>query len=556
MTEQCPIDFHDEVDVLNAYVQALELGDLGALHQLAVEHAGRALTFEMLRQLHGLAEPVTRGRWLIAETLDDDHRSRHLRAEGGPSQLSSSSVNLGPGMMFGNYEIIRQVGRGGMGVVFEALHRPLNRRVALKVLLSGTLASLEEVERFQREARSAARLQHAGIVSIHEAGLVDGQNYFAMDYLSGGTLSDVLKAGPLDGHKATRLMHGITIATVYLHQQGIVHRDLKPGNILFDDQGQPRVSDFGLVKVVTEGDLNRTGTGQILGTPTYMSPEQARGDSRHVDERSDIYSLGAILYTLLTGRPPFVEATSFDTIMRVLESEPRPPKSVNRAVPIELDLICLKCLQKDPQKRYQSAEELALELKRVLHGEPILTRPANWRQRVSRILRTYPALAAHLVTIALCSLSLVIRNFAQTPYPNFAQLQLIFLGWAVLSVVLQEMLNRPKTQWAGRLIWSIADPLLMAAMIHLGEPPRGSLFAGFPLLIAASGLWLSETIVATTTGSCLVALVLLILLHREDVSHVHHALIIIIFVLTTGLVMAYSVQRFRGLNRYFEQDRA
>ena len=283
---------------------------------------------------------------------------------------------------FGDYEIIREIARGGMGVVFQARQVSLNRPVALKMILAGQLADDTDVKRFYTEAEAAANLDHPGIVPIFEVGQHEGQHYFSMGFVEGQSLSQRLAEGPLPAREAAELIRRVSEAIEYAHQRGVIHRDLKPANILLDQNGNPRVTDFGLAKKV-EGDSGLTGSGQIMGTPSYMPPEQAGGGRGEVGPAADVYALGATLYALVTGRPPFQAATAMDTVIQVISDEPVPPRRLNASVPLDLETICLKCLEKEPGKRYASASNLADDLGRYLAGEPILARRVTaWERAV------------------------------------------------------------------------------------------------------------------------------------------------------------------------------
>ena len=271
---------------------------------------------------------------------------------------------------FGDYEIERELGRGGMGVVFQARQISLNRPVALKMILAGQLADETDVKRFYTEAEAAANLDHPGIVPIFEVGQHEGQHYFSMGFIEGRSLAQRLTEGPLPPREAADLMARVADAIDFAHQRRVIHRDLKPGNILLDPNGNPRVSDFGLAKRL-QSDSGLTGSGQIMGTPSYMPPEQARGDRGEVGPAADVYALGATLYALVTGRPPFQAATAMDIVLQVLSDEPVPPRRLNASVPLDLETICLKCLQKEPARRYASAADLAADLRRFSGGEPI-----------------------------------------------------------------------------------------------------------------------------------------------------------------------------------------
>jgi tRNA A-37 threonylcarbamoyl transferase component Bud32 len=273
---------------------------------------------------------------------------------------------------FGDYEILEEIARGGMGVVYKARQISLDRPVALKMILAGEWATPEARQRFRAEAEAAANLQHPNIVAIHEVGEHEGQQYFSMDFVVGKNLAELVRGKRLKAKLAARYVRTIAEAVHFAHERGILHRDLKPQNVLIDKGGRPRITDFGLAKRV-ESDSGLTRTGEILGSPSYMPPEQAESRPNEVGPTSDVYSLGAILYELLTGCPPFRGATVLETLSQVIQSPPVPPRALTPSVPRDLETICLKCLEKSPTMRFSSAKDLAEELRRFLHGEGILS---------------------------------------------------------------------------------------------------------------------------------------------------------------------------------------
>src|SRR5262245_2217904 len=298
------------------------------------------------------------------------------------------------------YEVEAVLGQGGMGVVYRARQRALGRPVAIKMLLAGPFASSQALGRFRRETAALACVRHPNIVQVYDAGDAEGRPYFAMELVEGGSLAQKLAGTPQPARAAAALVSTLAGAVEVAHKSGIVHRDLKPANILLTADGIPKVSDFGLARRLG-GEDSLTRSGAPLGTPSYMAPEQAEGRADAVGLAADVYALGAILYELLTGRPPFRAETAAETIRQVMDREPVPPSRLNANVPRDLETVCLKCLHKDPRRRYATAAALAEDLHRCLRGEAIAARPEGPVARLARRVRRRPALSAAVMASAL-----------------------------------------------------------------------------------------------------------------------------------------------------------
>src|SRR3954447_1005679 len=345
--------------------------------------------------------PVVRHRWRQMHRLH-----AHLDAlfpasdDLSPRPLQEAAFPSIPG-----YEVEAILGRGGMGVVFKARHLRLNRTVAIKTLLGGGFAGPRERERFQREAETVAAMRHPNIVQLYDVGEEEGRPYFTMEFVEGGSLALKLAGSPQPARPSADLIGTLADAVHAAHRGGIVHRDLKPGNVLLAADGTPKISDFGLARRL-EGGAALTLSGVPVGTPSYMAPEQALGRAAAVGPATDVYALGAILYELLTGRPPFRAATGAETVQQVISQEPAPPSRLNAQVPRDLETICLKCLHKEPARRYSSAEELADDLRRFGEGRPIQARRVGWSERTWRWSRRNPTVAALVATsLALVGLA-------------------------------------------------------------------------------------------------------------------------------------------------------
>jgi len=302
----------------------------------------------------------------------------------------------------GDYELLEEVGRGGQGVVFRARQKSLNRTVALKVISLGQWASKAHLKRFRLEAEAAARLEHPCIVPIHEVGERNGSCYFSMKFVEGGQLDEVVRRKSMSVRQAAELIAKIARTVHYAHEHGILHRDIKPGNILLDAKGEPHLTDFGLARLV-ESESSVTQTLDVLGTPSYMAPEQAVGNNAAISSVTDVYGLGAVLYQLLTGQPPFAGGTTYETIKLLLDTEPRQPRQLNPKIDRDLSTMCLKCLEKDPKRRYPSALALAEDLERWLKHEPIQARRTGLFVRGRKWVQRNPTsalLAASLIALA------------------------------------------------------------------------------------------------------------------------------------------------------------
>lgn len=335
----------------------------------------------------------------IHQAFGDDGLSQSVQTSHGAGSthdgfpIGSATGSALVGARIGNYQLLEAIGSGGMAVVYKARHVGLNRLVALKLIRSDH-AHQERQDRFRSEAEAAARLQHPNIVQIFEIGQHEGYDYLSLEYVAGGSLAQHIARAKPTFRNSGQMILTLAQAIHHAHERGIIHRDLKPANVLLTTEGELKIADFGLAKHVYENSLRQTATGTVVGTPAYMSPEQAAGRTAHIGPGSDVYSLGAILYELLTGRPPIQGRSNWDTLEQIVRLEPTAPRRLCREVPRDLDTICIRCLEKEPHNRYVSAAQLAADLARFLDGQPIVARPVGWTERLWKWSRRRPAVAA------------------------------------------------------------------------------------------------------------------------------------------------------------------
>ncbi len=559
MTEQSSNSVQQLCELLDQYVVAVQSGDETARRALRLTHPEVSSWADSLDWLDELAvdRRPAMSRLLPTVSFPTPSSSSSMLAEPqGSSQAQAVEVGSptgGSSNQFGKYELLEEAGRGGMGVVYRARQTDLNRTVALKMILASRLASGEDVRRFQQEARAAAGIRHPHIVAIHEVGQVNGQHFFTMDFVVGESLAKILQRGPLPAERATRYIGAVARAVEFLHGQGIVHRDLKPSNILIDERDQPLVTDFGLAKFFQD-DAGATQTGLILGTPSYMAPEQARGQSSLVSPRTDVYGLGAVLYELLTGQPPFREDSQLSTILQVLEGEPTPPTLIDKRLPRELERICLRALEKSPDDRYPTAVALADDLDRFLREEPLAIPAVGMRQQLQRWMRRQPALSSHSAGILAMAAIVGVNYLVQRPgWALFSEIMSVMAIWLAASMGFQILLDQPRRAAMARLGWAIVDTTLLTVLLYLSGPPLGPLVIGYPLLIAASGLWFRVRLVYLTTALSLVGYGLLNLLIADPSQPLHYRLIFAAGLTITGIVVAYPIERIRALSQYFKR---
>ncbi len=457
------------------------------------------------------------------------------------------------GKRFGKYEIIEEIGRGGMGVVYRAREEELNRDVALKVFPLSAMDNAERLNRFQNEARALARVRHPNIVGIHETGVLDSHRFIAMDFIAGHDLARRIRGGLPSIEQSARWMKSIASATATLHEHGIIHRDLKPSNVLMDIDGKPVLTDFGIAKIVSD-DSSLTMTGSVFGTPAYMSPEQAM-ESRDVDEASDVYSLGAILYELLTGRPPFKADSTVDLLLLVTDAEPIPPRKLNPDVPMALQQICLRCLEKKPARRYPSAAALASDLEAYLLGDAPDTLTTHWIDGFQRRTRRQPGLIIRCVVLTVVAGVLQLKQVAApdlaTPAIHYSVLSIIAI-WIASAFFFQRLATEKRFAAQARRWWGAADAILFTNILVVGEQASGPELIGYPLLIAAIGLTFDTEAVIITGASSVLAYLYYLSFQDLERSTVHLHLVFLIGLMALTFCIHFQIRRVRALSRYYE----
>lgn len=492
------------------------------------------------------------------ETLDLLARLDRFAATAGSNDTATGGDGSSPPRLLGEYELRDLLGCGGMGAVYRGRHRTLGHEVAIKLLRGDDARDADErAARFYQEARAAAALRHPNLVAVHQVGRDGADHYLVMDLVCGPTLAAVIAEGPLSWQSAAELMRAVADGIALLHDRGIVHRDLKPSNILIDGDGQPRVVDFGLAKLLEGADL-RTHSGTLVGTPRYMSPELASGRSREIGPASDLFSLGATLYEMLTGTPAFGGQHPLESLRRVVESEPPPPRQLNRAIPGGLQRIVLKCLAKNPAARYATARALADDLRAVLAGEPPPTATLQPTVALRRQFRRSPALWVRALGLFGVMAAVQVNASLATRVPRQHGLVMsLLVVWLAASAGLHLLQRRQRSlssTAALPLLWSAVDVglltvLLLVATSHHAEgaDPIGPLYVGYAVLIAASGFWLERAAVWLTTGLACLGYVGLAAYTAAAEQPLHYPVLVVACLVLVGLATAQQVFRVRWI---------
>jgi eukaryotic-like serine/threonine-protein kinase len=468
----------------------------------------------------------------------------------------------------GQYELLEVLGQGGMGIVYRAKQYSGDkemRDVALKLVRTDQWFGVEDTQsnvllaRFHEETLFATQLRHENIIRVYDVGQIDGLDYFSMELIDGSDLSSVIKMQQPSYTKIAEILIPVADAISHAHERGIVHRDLKPSNILLDAQWKPYIADFGLAKSMNRNS-DLTQTGQILGTAGYMAPEQAAGEYKIVGASADIYGLGGLLYFCLTGQAPFVAENVLDALVQVLESDPIPPRTLNTKIPRSLELICMRCLEKNPEDRYATATEVSEDLERFLNGLPTHAKAPTVIDRLRRFGRRSPVISTHLGALGLALIvgQLQFAMSANKKFTYHIQVSLLMIAWIAVSVLCGLLATNKRIETIVSTIWLCADAIFLTVVISmLSSPatPPGAILIGYPMVVVGGGMFFRARMVVLVTSVSMLSYIVLLVVNPYMLTHLFQHAVFLVILACMGICGLHQVRRFRMLSNYIETRR-